>query len=115
MMILLQCAKIDMPLLTLARFILEYSLMDYSTVTYSDSKMAAAALLLAIIMKQGGSWTPTLEYYSGFYMNFSLILSPTKFSIDIVYILIYTISINLKEKNIILESGKIFSFIYSFQ
>ncbi|CAH1389381.1 unnamed protein product [Nezara viridula] len=61
-----RCAKIDMPLLTLARFILEYSLMDYSTVTYSDSKMAAAALLLAIIMKQGGRWTPTLEYYSGY-------------------------------------------------
>ncbi|XP_014292383.1 G2/mitotic-specific cyclin-B3 [Halyomorpha halys] len=61
-----RCAKIDMPLLTLARFILEYSLMDYSTVTYSDSKMAAAALLLAIIMKQGGTWTPTLEYYSGY-------------------------------------------------
>lgn len=64
-----RCAKIDMPLLTLARFILEYSLMDYSTITFSDSKMAAASLLLAIIMKEGGKWTPTLEYYSGYKLD----------------------------------------------
>lgn len=61
-----RCAKIDMPLLTLARYILEYSLMDYSTITFSDSKMAAASLLLAILMKDNGKWTPTLEYYSGY-------------------------------------------------
>lgn len=55
-----------MPTLTLARFILEYSLMDYSMITFSDSKMAAAALLLALLMKDLGGWTPTLEYYSGY-------------------------------------------------
>nr|XP_031849989.1 G2/mitotic-specific cyclin-B3 [Nomia melanderi]XP_031849990.1 G2/mitotic-specific cyclin-B3 [Nomia melanderi]XP_031849992.1 G2/mitotic-specific cyclin-B3 [Nomia melanderi]XP_031849993.1 G2/mitotic-specific cyclin-B3 [Nomia melanderi]XP_031849994.1 G2/mitotic-specific cyclin-B3 [Nomia melanderi] len=59
-----RCAKVSMPTLTLARFILEYSLMDYSTVTLSDSKMAAAALLLALQMKDLGGWTTTLEYYS---------------------------------------------------
>ncbi|XP_076292111.1 cyclin B3 [Lasioglossum baleicum] len=61
-----RCAKVSMPTLTLARYILEYSLMDYSTIMFSDSKMAAAALLLAFQMKDLGGWTPTLEYYSSY-------------------------------------------------
>uniref|UniRef100_A0A0A9XLG3 G2/mitotic-specific cyclin-B3 n=1 Tax=Lygus hesperus TaxID=30085 RepID=A0A0A9XLG3_LYGHE len=60
-----RCGKYDMPLLTLARFILETSLMDYATIQCSDSKMAAAALYLALKMK-GLDWTKTLEYYSGY-------------------------------------------------
>lgn len=54
-----------MPQLTLARYILELSLMEYSMVTLSDSKLAAAVLLLSLRMQHLGSWTPTLEYYSG--------------------------------------------------
>lgn len=54
-----------MPILTLARFILEYSLMDYATISISDSKMAAAALYLALQMKGVSGWTPTLEFYTG--------------------------------------------------
>ncbi|XP_043594054.1 G2/mitotic-specific cyclin-B3 [Bombus pyrosoma] len=61
-----RCAKVSMPTLTLARYILEYSLMDYSTIMFSDSKMAASALLLALQMKDLGGWTPTLKYYSGY-------------------------------------------------
>lgn len=61
-----RCAKVSMPTLTLARYILEYSLMDYSTIRYSDSKMAASALLLALQMKDLGGWSPTLQYYSGY-------------------------------------------------
>ncbi|CAK9799368.1 G2/mitotic-specific cyclin-B3 [Anthophora quadrimaculata] len=61
-----RCAKVTMPTLTLARYILEYSLMDYSTIMISDSKIAMAALLLALQMKDSGGWTPTLEYYSGY-------------------------------------------------
>lgn len=61
-----RCAKVSMPTLTLARYILEYSLMDYSTIRISDSKIAAAALLLALRMKDLGGWTSTLEYYSGY-------------------------------------------------
>ncbi|THK33160.1 G2/mitotic-specific cyclin-B3 [Diachasma alloeum] len=61
-----RCAKVSMPTLTLARYILEYSLMDYSTIMFSDSKIAAAALLLALQMKDLGGWTPTLEYYTGY-------------------------------------------------
>lgn len=55
-----------MPTLTLARYILEYSLMDYTTIMYSDSKLAAAALFIALQMKDLGGWNPTLEYYTGY-------------------------------------------------
>ncbi|XP_014237797.1 G2/mitotic-specific cyclin-B3 [Trichogramma pretiosum] len=61
-----RCAKVSMPTLTLARYILEYSLMDYATISFSDSKMAAAALFLALQMKDLGTWTTTLEYYTGY-------------------------------------------------
>ncbi|KAG8228086.1 hypothetical protein J437_LFUL000085 [Ladona fulva] len=59
--------KAPMDVLYLARYILEMSLMEYSLVSRSDSKMAAAALLLARIMKNlDESWNPALEYYTGY-------------------------------------------------
>ncbi|XP_008194308.1 G2/mitotic-specific cyclin-B3 isoform X2 [Tribolium castaneum] len=61
-----RCAKITMPVLTLARFILEYSLMDYATVTVRDSKLASASLYLALKMKKISGWTTALEFYSGY-------------------------------------------------
>ncbi|XP_063993788.1 G2/mitotic-specific cyclin-B3 [Diachasmimorpha longicaudata] len=64
-----RCAKVSMPTLTLARYILEYSLMDYSTIMFSDSKIAAASLFLALQMKDLGGWTPTLEYYTGYKLD----------------------------------------------
>ncbi|XP_011647865.1 G2/mitotic-specific cyclin-B3 [Pogonomyrmex barbatus] len=64
-----RCAKVSMPTLTLARYILEHSLMDYTTIRFSDSKMAAAALLLALLMKDLGGWNSTLEYYSGYKLS----------------------------------------------
>lgn len=54
-----------MPTLTLARFVLEQCLLEYGLIENSDSKMAAAALYLALRMKNLGSWTPTLQYYTG--------------------------------------------------
>lgn len=63
---ILQCAKVSMQILTLARFILEYSLMDYETIKIVDSKLAAAALYLALRMKNISSWTPTLQFYTGY-------------------------------------------------
>ncbi|XP_028136565.1 G2/mitotic-specific cyclin-B3 isoform X1 [Diabrotica virgifera virgifera] len=61
-----RCAKITMPVLTLARFILEYSLMNYETVTIRDSKLASAALYIALRMQRISHWTPTLEFYTGY-------------------------------------------------
>ncbi|KAK7867334.1 hypothetical protein R5R35_001110 [Gryllus longicercus] len=59
-------AQVSMPTLTLARYILEYSLMDYSFISQSDSKLAAAALLLALKMKGTHEWSPNLQYASGY-------------------------------------------------
>lgn len=54
-----------MPLLTLARYILELGLMEYDTITLSDSKQAAAALYLAYRMAKYSEWTDSLRYYTG--------------------------------------------------
>ena len=59
-------AKLTMEQLTLARYILEMSLMDYEVTCFErDSKIAAASLLLALRMK-GLTWTSQLEFYSGY-------------------------------------------------
>ncbi|KAH8403541.1 hypothetical protein KR009_003414, partial [Drosophila setifemur] len=65
-----RCAKVAIPTLTLARYILELSLMDYATIAFSDSKMASAALFMALRMHGGHgqldkqTWSSTLVYYT---------------------------------------------------
>ncbi|EDW43569.1 GM23449 [Drosophila sechellia] len=60
------------PTLTLARYILELSLMDYANISFSDSQMASAALFMALRMHGGPgqldkqTWTSTLIYYTGY-------------------------------------------------
>ncbi|KAL1458189.1 hypothetical protein WDU94_008357 [Cyamophila willieti] len=61
-----RCNRIQLPLLTLARYILELSLMEYSLSRESDSKLASASLYLAQRMNQMEPWNSTLEYYSGY-------------------------------------------------
>lgn len=61
----LQCGKISMVALTLARYILEYSLMEYSTIQLSDSKMACAALFMSLRMNGLEGWNATYEHFSG--------------------------------------------------
>jgi len=58
--------KLSMETLTLSRFILETSLMEYDLIHERDSKMAAGSLLLALKMR-GQSWTPDLAFYSGYH------------------------------------------------
>ncbi|CAH0557665.1 unnamed protein product [Brassicogethes aeneus] len=58
--------KVTMPVLTLARYILELSLMDYETVTVRDSLLASASLFLALRMKNIGGWSAALEFYTGY-------------------------------------------------
>lgn len=59
--------KVTMPVLTLARYILEASLLEYSmNVELSESKLAASCLVLAFSIKGIEGWTATLEYYSGY-------------------------------------------------
>ncbi|XP_008498315.1 G2/mitotic-specific cyclin-B3 [Calypte anna] len=61
-----KCARATMETLTLARFLCEMTLQEYDYARESPSKLAASCLLLALIMKNLGGWTPTLEYYSGY-------------------------------------------------
>ncbi|XP_013110428.2 G2/mitotic-specific cyclin-B3 [Stomoxys calcitrans] len=62
-----RCAKVQMPTLTLARYILELSLMDYDCITFSDSKMACAALFMALRLHGDVQpWSSTLNYYTGY-------------------------------------------------
>lgn len=60
-----RCSRMSMPELTLARYILETSLMDYDLIDILDSKLASAALFLAIKMSNQ-DWTSTHEYYTGY-------------------------------------------------
>ena len=55
--------------LTLARYILEHCLMDYSTIQLSDSKMACAALFMSLRMNEMEGWNATYEHYSGEPLN----------------------------------------------
>ncbi|KAK0406647.1 hypothetical protein QR680_018706 [Steinernema hermaphroditum] len=59
-------SKVDMATLTLARFILETSLMFVEFVMVPESLMAAAAFLLALRMKKMEDWTTILKKYSGY-------------------------------------------------
>jgi len=62
-----RCAKLDMDTLTLSRYILEMSLMEYDFIDVKDSMIAASALLLALVMKKvKNPWNKTLEYYSDY-------------------------------------------------
>ncbi|PKU39587.1 g2 mitotic-specific cyclin-b3 [Limosa lapponica baueri] len=61
-----KCARATMETLTLARFLCEITLQEYDYARERPSKLAASCLLLALITKNLGGWTPTLEYYSGY-------------------------------------------------
>ena len=58
--------KLEMHTLTLARYILETSLMFYQFVGIKDDLMAAASLLLALRMKKLDNWNAKLVKYSGY-------------------------------------------------
>ena len=61
-----KASEVNMETLTLARYILETSLLEYDFVPVRASKMAAACLSLAMAMKDLNEWTPTLVYYTGY-------------------------------------------------
>ncbi len=59
--------KVELPVLTLARYILETSLMEYRfNVNTSESQLATAAIILAMKMKGITGWKNTLAFYSGY-------------------------------------------------
>ncbi|XP_059169977.1 G2/mitotic-specific cyclin-B3-like [Physella acuta] len=62
-------ARQSMETLTLARYILELSLMDYSFVTEKDSMIAAASLFIAQKMRKEGSWEGDVVKGSGYKLD----------------------------------------------
>ena len=56
-----------MPVLTYARYVLEMALMEYKfNVEISESKLAAAALVLSFKVNKVQGWLNTLAFYSGY-------------------------------------------------
>lgn len=61
-----KAAFADVPTLTLARYILESTLVDYRFLEYRASFLAAACLCLALLMKNICDWNATLVHYTGY-------------------------------------------------
>ncbi|XP_022072827.1 G2/mitotic-specific cyclin-B2 isoform X2 [Acanthochromis polyacanthus] len=49
---------------TLAKYLMELTLLDYSMVHYRPSEIAAASLCLSQLLLDGLSWSPTQQHYS---------------------------------------------------
>ncbi|NXA44925.1 CCNB1 protein, partial [Nothocercus julius] len=56
-------AEVDLEQHTLAKYLMELSMVDYEMVHFPPSKTAAAASCLALKVLDGGEWTPTLQHY----------------------------------------------------
>ncbi|XP_019625403.1 PREDICTED: G2/mitotic-specific cyclin-B-like isoform X2 [Branchiostoma belcheri] len=59
-----KAGQVDAQKHTLAKYLMEMSLVDYDMVQYNPSQIAAAALCLSAKTLDQSEWTPTLEYYS---------------------------------------------------
>lgn len=64
-----RCVNAGMDTLTLARYYCEMSLLDMSLVVERGSMLASACLLLALITKDLGGWTPCLQFHSGYELS----------------------------------------------
>lgn len=51
--------------LTLARYILELSLLDYDAMSCSESKLAIGSLYIALRMCNEVAWDANLQFFSG--------------------------------------------------
>ncbi|XP_065672667.1 G2/mitotic-specific cyclin-B [Hydra vulgaris] len=51
---------------TLAKYLMELTLVEYEFITKLPSEIAAAALYLALKLIDDSNWTPTLAHYSGY-------------------------------------------------
>ncbi|XP_066025304.1 G2/mitotic-specific cyclin-B3-like isoform X3 [Pocillopora verrucosa] len=61
-----KAAFVSIETLTLARYLLESSLLEGQFITKRASMMASSCLYLAMMMKNCGEWTATLVHYTGY-------------------------------------------------
>ncbi|XP_013881741.1 G2/mitotic-specific cyclin-B3 [Austrofundulus limnaeus] len=61
-----KCVSAGMDTLTLARYYCEMSLMEMDLVPERGSLLASACLLMALVTKDLGGWSPILQFHSGY-------------------------------------------------
>ncbi|XP_035770766.1 G2/mitotic-specific cyclin-B3 isoform X2 [Neolamprologus brichardi] len=61
-----ECVSASMDTLTLARYYCEMSLMEMDLVPERGSLVASACLLMALVTKDLGGWSPILQFHSGY-------------------------------------------------
>uniref|UniRef100_A0A8C3YCR9 G2/mitotic-specific cyclin-B1 n=2 Tax=Suina TaxID=35497 RepID=A0A8C3YCR9_9CETA len=55
--------EVDVELHTLAKYLMELTMVDYDMVHFPPSQIAAGAFCLALKILDNGEWTPTLQHY----------------------------------------------------
>ncbi|GAA6222659.1 G2/mitotic-specific cyclin-B3 [Lates japonicus] len=61
-----KCVSAGMDTLTLARYYCELSLMEMDLIPERGSLLASACLLMALVTKDLGGWSPILQFHSGY-------------------------------------------------
>ncbi|XP_068164446.1 G2/mitotic-specific cyclin-B3 [Antennarius striatus] len=61
-----KCVNAAMDTLTLARYYCEMSLMEVELLSERGSLLASACLLMALVTKDLGGWSPILQFHSGY-------------------------------------------------
>lgn len=61
-----KCVSASMDTLTLARYYCELSLMEMDLMPVRGSLLASACLLLALVTKDLGGWSPILQFHTGY-------------------------------------------------
>ncbi|XP_013401826.1 G2/mitotic-specific cyclin-B-like [Lingula anatina] len=61
-----KAGQVDATVHTLAKYLMELTIVEYDMVQYTPSQVAAAALCLAVKVLDESDWTDTLTHYSGY-------------------------------------------------
>ncbi|XP_061922984.1 G2/mitotic-specific cyclin-B3 [Entelurus aequoreus] len=64
-----KCVNAGMDTLTLARYFCERSLLEMKMVALRGSLLASSCLLLAMLTKDLGGWSPILQFHSGYNLS----------------------------------------------
>lgn len=64
-----KCVSAGMDTLTLARYYCELSLMEMDLMPVRGSLLASACLLMALVTKDLGGWSPILQFHSGYQIS----------------------------------------------
>ncbi|KAM8816596.1 G2/mitotic-specific cyclin-B1 [Rhynchonycteris naso] len=77
--------EVDVEQHTLAKYLMELSMLDYEMVHFPPSEIAAGAFCLALKILDNGEWTPLLQHYLS-YTEESLLLVMQHFAKNIIMV-----------------------------